>query len=116
MGVPKEKAAKPYQIRITDNALQNIDEITGYIAYIKHQPLNAIRVGDSIFATIDQIALNPFVFRECEEIPTNKKIYRKAVCKSWLIVYRITSTEVIIIGVLYASRRASKIKGLRNIK
>jgi plasmid stabilization system protein ParE len=116
MGNQKEKATKPYQVRITDSALQNIDDITGYIAYINHQPLNAIRVGDAIFDTIDQIALNPFVFRECEEIPTKNKIYRKAVCKSWLIVYRITSTEVIIIGVLYASRRASKIRGLRKIK
>jgi plasmid stabilization system protein ParE len=112
----KEKAAKPYQVRITDNALQNIDDITGYIAYINHQPLNAIRVGDAIFATIDQIALNPYVFRECEEIPTKNKIYRKAVCQSWLIIYRISTIEVIIIGVLYASRRASKIRGLRKIK
>ena len=63
MGSPKENVTKPYQVRITDNALQNIDDITSYIAYINHQPLNAIRVGDTIFATIDQIALNPFVFR-----------------------------------------------------
>jgi plasmid stabilization system protein ParE len=82
MGDPKEKAAEPYQVRITDNAFQNIDDITGYIAYINHQPLNAIRVGDAIFDTIDKIALNPFAFRECEEIPTKNKIYRKAVCKS----------------------------------
>jgi plasmid stabilization system protein ParE len=116
MGNPKGKATKPYQVRITDNALQNIDDITGYIAYINHQPLNAIRVGDAIFSTIDQIALNPFVFRECEEIPTKNKIYRKAVYQSWLIIYRITPTEVIIIGVLHASRRASKIKRLRNMK
>jgi plasmid stabilization system protein ParE len=116
MGNPKGKISKPYQIRITDNALQNIDDITGYIAFINHQPLNAIRIGDALFSTIDQIAQNPFAFRECEEIPTKNKIYRKAVCKSWLIVYRITPTEVIIMGVLYASRRASKIRGLRNVK
>jgi hypothetical protein len=31
----KEKAApKAYQVRISTNALQNIDEITGYIAFI----------------------------------------------------------------------------------
>lgn len=116
MGNPKEKATKPYQVRITDSALQNIDDITDYIAYINQQPLNAIRVGDAIFETIDKISLNPFAFRECEEIPTKNKIYRKAVCQSWLIVYRVTSTEVIIIGVMYASRRASKIRRLRKIK
>ena len=49
MGSSEEKVSKPYQVRLTDNALQNIDDITGYIAYINHQPLNAIRVGDAIF-------------------------------------------------------------------
>lgn len=51
----KAKTPKTYSLRITENALQNIDEITGYIAYIKHEPLSAIRVGDKIFETIDRI-------------------------------------------------------------
>jgi hypothetical protein len=55
MGNAEEKAPKTYSLRITENALRNIDEITGHIAYIKHQPLNAIRVGDKIFETIDII-------------------------------------------------------------
>jgi hypothetical protein len=32
MGSPEKKANKPYSVRITDNALQNIDDITCYIA------------------------------------------------------------------------------------
>mgnify|MGYP006287025089 FL=1 len=76
MGNTKEKAAKTYSLRVTENALQNIDDITGYIAFIKHQPLNAIRVGDKIFETIDRIEHNPMAFRECEEIPTKTKVYR----------------------------------------
>ena len=59
MESPKEKTTKPYSVRVTDNALQNIDDITGYIAYINHQPLNAIRVGDAIYDTIDRIEKNP---------------------------------------------------------
>lgn len=66
MGNTKEKAPKTYSLRVTGNALQNIDDITGYIAYIKHQPLNAIRVGDKIFETINRIEQNPLAFRECE--------------------------------------------------
>jgi hypothetical protein len=58
----KEKATPiSYQVRISTNALQNIDEITGYIAFINHQPLNAIKVGDAIFAIIDRIERNPFI-------------------------------------------------------
>ena len=41
MGGKEEEIATPYSVRITENALQNIDSITGYIAYINHQPLNA---------------------------------------------------------------------------
>jgi plasmid stabilization system protein ParE len=70
MGNTKEKTAKAYSLRVTDNALQYINDITGYIAYIKHQPLNAIRVCDKILKTIDRIEKNPFAFRECEELCT----------------------------------------------
>jgi hypothetical protein len=55
MGNTEEKAPETYSLRVTDNALQNIDDITGYIAFVKHQPLNAISVGDRIIETIDCI-------------------------------------------------------------
>ena len=76
MASPKEKTPKAYTVRVTENTRQNIDQITGYIAFIKHQPLNAIRVGDAIFDTIDRIGQSPFAFMECKEIPTKNKIYR----------------------------------------
>jgi plasmid stabilization system protein ParE len=116
MGDSKEKIQKTYQVRITEYAYQNIDDITSYIAFINHQPLNAIKVGDAIFETIERIGQNPYAYKECEEIPTIKKIYRKAVCMSWLVIYRIKANEIIIIGILHASRRPSKVKQLRNIK
>ncbi len=116
MGNTKEKAPETYSLRVTDNALQNINDITGYIAFIKHQPLNAISVGDRIFETIDRIGQNPLAFRECEEIPTQKKIYRKAVCMSWNIIYKIKSSEIIILGIIHSSRRLSKVRSLRKVK
>jgi plasmid stabilization system protein ParE len=116
MGNTKEKAPKTYSIKVTENALQNIDDITGYIAYIKHDPLNAIRVGDRIFETIDRIEQNPLVFRECEEIPTKTKIYRKAVCMSWIIIYKIKASEIVVLGIIHGSRRASKVRKLRKVK
>jgi plasmid stabilization system protein ParE len=113
----KEKATpKTYQVRISTNALQNIDEITGYIAFINHQPLNAIKVGDAIFATIDRIESNPFAFKECVEIPTKTKMYRTAACYSWSIVFKITSNEVVILGILHCAKRPSKFKVLKKVK
>ena len=55
MGRSKKDTQKFYSLRITEHALQNINEITGYIAFINHEPLNAIRVGDELFKTIDKI-------------------------------------------------------------
>lgn len=116
MGNTKGKTPKAYSLRITESALQNIDEITGYIAYIKHQPLNAIRVGDALFMTIDRIEQNPRAFRECEEIPTKTKIYRKAVCMSWVIIFRIKESEILILGIIHGSRRYSRIRTLRKVQ
>ena len=116
MGKSEEEAPKTYSLRITEHASQNIDFITGYIAYIRHEPLNAIRVGDEIFKTIDRIKKNPLVFRECEEIPTRNKIYRKAVCLSWLIIYKIDSDNIVILGIIHGHRRPSRIRGIRKAK
>ena len=116
MGHTKEKAPKAYSIRISDNALQNIDDITGYIAYIKHQPLTAIRVGDKIFQTIDRIEQNPLAFRECWEIPTKTKIFRQAVCMNWLIIYKVKASQIVILGIIHSSRRPSRIRSFRKIK
>lgn len=113
----KEKAApKSYQVKISTNALQNIDEITGYIAFINHQPLNAIKIGDALFATIDKIAHNPFAFKECAELLTKTKIYRTAACYSWTIVFKITSGEIIILGILHTARRPSRFRALKKVK
>jgi plasmid stabilization system protein ParE len=116
MGTQKKAIVKTYKVRITATALQNIDEITGYIAFINQQPLNAIKVGDAIFKTIDRIALNPFAFRQCEEMPTKTKIYRRALCHSWSIIYRIKPDELVILGIIHGSRRPARVKKLRKIK
>ena len=47
MGKQKKETPKPYQVRLSVNALQNINEITGYITFINNQPLNAIKVGNN---------------------------------------------------------------------
>lgn len=116
MGRTEKETAKTYSLRITTNALQNIDQITGHIAHIKHQTLNAIRVGDKIFETIDRIERNPLAYRECEEIPTKNKIYRKAVCMSWNIIYKIKASEIIILGIIHSSRRTSKVRSLKKVR
>jgi len=115
MGNSKEKSPIEYALRISENALHNFDEITGYIAFVKHQPLNAVKVGDKLFNTFERIKLNPLAFRECEQIPTKTKIYRKAICMSWLIIFKIKSKQITILGIIHGSRLPSRIKKMKNI-
>jgi len=116
MGTKKETIRKTYQVRISLNALKNIDEITGFIAFINLQPLNALKVGNKIFEIIDCIEKVPYAFRECEELPSKTKMYRKAVCFSWLIIYKVKADDIIILGIIHSSRKPSIIKTLKNVK
>lgn len=116
MGTPQKTSPGTRQVRITISALQNINEVTGYIAFVSQSPANAIKVGDAIFNTIDRIEKNPLAFKECEELSTKSKLYRRALCYSWVIIYKITETEIIILGIIHAARRPSSIKKLRKVK
>jgi plasmid stabilization system protein ParE len=116
MAQKKKAAQHTYQVKISQNALQNIDEITGFIAFIKQQPHNAIKVGDALFRTIENIGKTPLAYKECKEIPTKLKLYRSAYCLSWNIVFRVKETAVLILGIVHHSRRPSKIKKLKIIQ
>lgn len=116
MGKSKKAVTETYHVSISENALRNMDEITGYIGFIDHDPLNAIKVGNRIIETIERIGLHPNAFQECSEIPTKNKRYRRAVCLSWHIIYKISGADIVILGILHTSRKPSAVKPLRKIK
>ena len=116
MGKTKKKTSAPgYKVRVSVNALQNIREITGYIAFVQQQPVNALRVGDAIDETISRIGKTPTAFRELEELRTKTKMYRRAVCLSWSIIFRIQDLNVLVLGIIHHSSRPSKLKMLRKV-
>jgi len=116
MGNKKETTSEPYQIRLSENVLRNINEITGFIAFINQQPLNAIKVADSFYEKFERIAEHPFAFKTCEALPTKSNIYRQAICMSWLIIYKVVKTEITILGIIHSSRKPAHIKALRGKK
>ena len=67
----KKAVSENYRVRISENVIKNLDEITGYIAFINREPINAVKVGDAIIATIERIERNPLAFRECEALRQN---------------------------------------------
>lgn len=116
MGKTKRTIPTIYPVRISTYAINNIEEITDYIAFSMHELQNAVAVGDSIFKTIDKIGLNPFAYKEYDELPTKSKMYRRALCLSWNIIYKITANEIVILAIIHTSRKPSTIKSLRVIR
>jgi plasmid stabilization system protein ParE len=116
MGTSKKRASQTRQIRVSNFARQNIEETIKYIAFNNGQPLNAIKVSEAIDEAITRIAVNPFAYKECEQLPTKTKMYRQAVCLSWLIIYKITSSEILILSVIHGARNPKSIRKLRKIK
>ncbi len=116
MGNQTQSATETYKVRLSENALKNIDEIAEYIAVINDQPGNAIKVGDSFYESLDRIKKRPFAYKECPLIPTKSKMYRQKACFKWNIVYRVTGLEIVILGIIHSARKPSKIKALRRIK
>lgn len=109
MGKQKRPTDTALQINLSQNASKNINEIAEYIAFIKYQPLNATKVVDAIFKTLDCIAQNPYAFKMCPHFKTKTKIYRQAVCLSWNIIYKVGSSTITILGIIHTSRRPAKI-------
>src|SRR5664279_3007904 len=116
MGKKEKTSIKTHQVRILEEAFSDIDQIADFIANINQQPLNAVKVTEAIFETIKKIGQNPLAYRECEQLPTKTKIYRRAVCLSWIIIYKITKSGTLILSVIHGSRSPLRIKKLRKIK
>jgi plasmid stabilization system protein ParE len=116
MGKKEKAATESRQVRILDEAFHDIEQLADFIANNNQQPLNAVKVTETIFEKITKIGQNPFAFKECEQLTTKTKIYRRAVCLSWIIIYKITKPGILILGVIHGSRNPSKIRKLRKLK
>lgn len=110
MGKEKTTVTKPYSLTIKVNYYLNLEQIVNYIAFEKKQPLNAIKVGEGINKTMTKIVDNPLIYAECENIPTKTKIYREAGFKTWLIIFKVKSDQVTILGVISSKRKPTRFK------
>ena len=116
MGKKEKATTETGHVRILNEAFYDIDQITDFIANSSRQPLNAVIVIETIFETINKIGQNPLAYRECAQLPTKTKIYRRAACLSWIIIYKITKPEILILGVIHGSRNPLKIRKFRKVK
>lgn len=113
MGQNGTKNPETRKVRILDGVFQDLKQTIHFIAITSGQPLNAKKVSGAIAAAIQRIAVAPFAFKECEQLPTKSKIYRQAACLSYLIIYKVTKTEIIILKIIHSARKSTEIRKLR---
>ena len=113
MGGREKGTAETRRTRTTKQAFQEIKDIKYFFEVTCRHPSYAIRVTEAIREMIGKIGANPYLFKECDHLPTKSKIYRQANCLSYLIIYKITKTEVIILKVTHSARNPSEIRKLR---
>jgi plasmid stabilization system protein ParE len=105
------------KLRFTNNALDNLEELLFYIEFIEYSPVAAKKVKTKIIRVIKKnILFHPLSFRECDEISTKTKIYRKALCSPYWIIYKVKPFEIIILGFIHTSQAPSKTRALRRVK
>ena len=100
-----------YEVKISNYAFGNLQEIYHYIAFIDFKPLTAADVVSSIENKIlIDIPNFPFYFPECPARRTKRKLYRQATCKNYKIIFRVDFETISIIGIVHSSRSKSFIK------
>jgi plasmid stabilization system protein ParE len=102
-----------YQVRISNYAFSNLEEIHVYISYIDERPITANQVIDAIQNSIlVSIPKYPFRYPECPARRTIKKMYDQAIVKNYKILFKIESNLISIIAVVHSSRSRNFLKGI----
>lgn len=104
-----------YTVRWVNNAVYQLKAIVDYIEPDSLAASNTIL--DEIITFADSFSQMPMRYPECKELPTKSKIYRNAIyAKKYRIIFKVTSSEVVILGIIHTSRSPSEIKKLRGLK
>lgn len=113
MGTKETRNFEQYSLIVSDKYYSNLQEIVDYIRFVKHQPINSVKIGDGIQKSMNKIILNPTIYAECENIPSQSKIYREAVYKTWQIIFKLKGNTITILGVLSGKRKPSRFKEIK---
>ena len=93
-----------YEVRLMNQALQDLDEIYGYIARNLQEPGVAAELPDALESEILSLEYLPY---RCSERRTGSFAnsgYRQLMVKNYIVVYRIDEAhkQVLIVTVRYA--------------
>lgn len=93
-----------YEVRLLNRALQDLDDIYGYIARTLAEPGTATELIDTLESEILSLEYLPYRCPERRSGAYAKDGYRQLMVKNYIVIYRVNEAErqVIIVTVRYA--------------
>ena len=102
-----------FNIKYTQDFINELNEIYQYLSRKESERI-ARKFAKAVDDKTYQIERNPYAFSVEPQLPSKRKIYRRAiVMKSWKIVYRITKHQLTILGIAHGARNPSVIRSFR---
>ncbi len=90
----------------------NFNEIFSYLQNVS--PQSALKFAKTTDLQIEAIKQNPKLFPSEKFLYTKQGLYRFAVVmKSWKIIYKITKSKLIFLGIIHTAQHPNKIKKMR---
>lgn len=94
---------KQYTVEITDEALDDMEQIYNHIAHVLLAPENAMGQYNRIADEILKLDVFPERFRIMDSEPENSKDIRRMLVDNYSVFYVIKEDKVIVTDVLYSA-------------
>lgn len=99
---------KTYNVKVTDAALADMEEIYNYIAFTLLSPANAIAQYDRIAEAILSLNILPERFKVMNFIGKELENLRRMPVDNFSVFYVITDDSIIVTNVLYSASDISQ--------
>ena len=95
-----------FDLKVTELADQDLDEILHYIAIELAAPQAASTFADAVEACYDRIKSNPLSFEISKDPRLVKEGFRRAIIKNYIMLYKVVheNSEVVVYRFFYCRR------------
>ena len=100
---------KQYTVKITDEALADMEQLYNYIAYTLRAPENAMEQYNRISGRILKLDTMPERFRIMDSEPEHSNGIRRMLVDNYSVFYVIEEDSVIVTNVLYSASDIGKL-------
>ena len=98
-----------YKIFETAHARADLEEILEYITGVLANPTAAAAFADELEKCYGILERMPLAFEQCRDGHLKARGYRKALVKNYVMIYKVTAGEVIILRFFHGSRDYEKL-------